>query len=166
MKILPQILLVVLAWGVLFPQAIIFEKATESLKTYFGDSTEITKRSYKYSDKDSVDIFTCSISKITVGYGLLDNVKGKSQPITFLTVIDTSGDVVDVNILIYRESHGGEVQNESFRKQFRGMNAKSKIEIGKDIKSISGATISSRSVANGVKKIMRVFEIIKPSLGK
>lgn len=176
-----RILLIFLAWGVLFPQADIFEKATETLKTYFGDSVEVVSHVFRFSEEeklkiqqvqksktkiDSISLFICTSAGIRLGYGILDNVKGKSQPITYLTVIDTSGDLVDVNILVYRESHGGEVQNESFRRQFRGKNYRSKIEIAKDIKGISGATISSRSVTNGVKKIMSIFEIIKPSLSK
>jgi Na+-translocating ferredoxin:NAD+ oxidoreductase RnfG subunit len=181
MKFLLQILLVFLAWGVLSPQAKIFEKATESLKTYFGDSVEVVSHVFRFSEKeklklqqfqksktniDTINLLICTSAGIRLGYGVVDNVKGKSQPITYLTVIDTSGDVVDVNVLVYRESHGGEVQNESFRRQFRGMNAKSKIEIGRDIKSISGATISSRSVTGGVNNIIRIFEIIRPSLDK
>lgn len=168
-----------LACGNVYPQAKYFNKVTESMKTFFGDSIQISMNSYKITSEekakikesykyniDSLEIFTAYDSDIIVGYGIVDNVKGKSQPITYLTVIDTLGDVIDVNILVYRESHGEEVQNESFRRQFRGMNAQSKIGIGKDIKSISGATISSRSVTSGVNKIIRIFEIIKPSLSK
>ncbi|MDI6802777.1 MAG: FMN-binding protein [Bacteroidota bacterium] len=181
MKFLFQIFLAFLVWEVVYPQANLTDKAAASLKTYFGDSVEVVSRVFRFSEEeklkiqlaqnsktniDSISLFICTSSGQRLGYGILDNVKGKSQPITYLTVIDTLGDVVDVNILVYRESHGGEVQNESFRRQFRGMNAKSKIDIGRDIKSISGATISSRSVTGGVKNVIRIFEIIRPSLNQ
>lgn len=170
-----------LAWGVVYPQANLIDKAAASLKTYFGDSVEVISHVFRFSEEeklkirqvqniktniDSISLLICTSSGRRLGYGILDNVKGKSQPITYLTVIDTLGDIIDVNILAYRESHGGEVQNESFRRQFRGLNAKSKFEIGRTIKSISGATISSRSVTAGVKNIIRIFEIIRPSLNK
>lgn len=153
-----------MAWGIALPQANIYQKAESFLKIYFGDSAEISESYYKYTNTDSIYILTCRNNDNVVGYGIMDNVKGKNQPITYMTIFDTLGDVLDVNILVYRESHGGEVQNESFRRQFRGKNSTSKLEVGKDIKSISGASISSRSITNGVKKIIKIFNSIKPEI--
>ncbi|HTO73190.1 MAG TPA: FMN-binding protein [Gemmatimonadales bacterium] len=87
----------------------------------------------------------------TAGYALVRNVLGKDQPITFLVATDTAGVLRDVDILVYREPYGGEVAYEAWRKQFRGKTASDPLVIGKDIRSISGATISSNSVTLGVR---------------
>jgi Na+-translocating ferredoxin:NAD+ oxidoreductase RnfG subunit len=88
-----------------------------------------------------------------VGYGIVDDVRGKAQPITYITLFKPDGEITDVEVLVYREPYGGEIQYESFRKQFRGKRATSKLHIGSDIQNIAGATISSKAITTGTKKI-------------
>ena len=96
-----------------------------------------------------------------LGYGLIDEVRGKSQPITYITIIAPNGSIAEIEILVYREPYGGEVQYETFRKQFRGKRASSDLRVGRDIQNIAGATISSRAITNGTKKMLIVFEELK-----
>ncbi|MDI6766440.1 MAG: FMN-binding protein [Bacteroidota bacterium] len=179
MKILISILLLMSTWGIIFPQADLFQKTEASLKNILGDSvnietliyicneeekTNINKISRKTVKIDSLNIYLAKHDNHVLGCAIVDEVKGRNQYFTFLVVSDIEGNIIDVDILIYRSSHGHEVQNENFRKQFRGKNISDKIQIGKDIHSISGATISSRSLTNGVNKIVNIFEIIKNRL--
>jgi Na+-translocating ferredoxin:NAD+ oxidoreductase RnfG subunit len=46
------------------------------------------------------------------------------------------------------------VAYDSWRKQFRGKTADAPLQVGKDIRNISGATISSNSVTRGVKQAL------------
>ena len=78
--------------------------------------------------------------------------EGEGQPITFLVAVDPGDHLKDVDILVYREPYGGEVAYDSWRKQFRGKSAQDPMEVGKDIRSISGATISVNSVTVAVRK--------------
>ncbi len=65
-----------------------------------------------------------------------------------------------VKILVYREDQGAEIMSGSFVRQFRGKNSFSKLELGKDIQGISGATISCRSTVEGVKKLTkRIYKL-------
>jgi Na+-translocating ferredoxin:NAD+ oxidoreductase RnfG subunit len=91
----------------------------------------------------------------------LDNVYGKSLPITFLVVIDLSGNIIGTDIIKYREPYGGAVQNENWEKQFSGKNSNSNLKVGEDIDAISGATISVNSVTKGIQKILLLYEKIK-----
>jgi hypothetical protein len=50
------------------------------------------------------------------------------------------------------EPYGDEVRSDRFRAQFQGKTAGDPITAGKDIDIVSGATISSRSMALGVKR--------------
>jgi Na+-translocating ferredoxin:NAD+ oxidoreductase RnfG subunit len=81
-------------------------------------------------------------------------VIGKDQPITFLVAIDSASVLKDVDILVYREPYGGEVAYDSWRRQFRGKTAAAPLIVDRDIKSISGATISSHAVTEGVRRTL------------
>jgi Na+-translocating ferredoxin:NAD+ oxidoreductase RnfG subunit len=92
-----------------------------------------------------------------LGFAVVRNVIGKDQPITFLTAVDPSGACRDVDVLVYREPYGGEVAYEAWRKQFRGKTGASPLEVDRDIRSISGATISVHAVTEGVRRALADF---------
>jgi Na+-translocating ferredoxin:NAD+ oxidoreductase RnfG subunit len=89
-----------------------------------------------------------------LGFAVVRNVIGKDQPITFLVAVDTAGVLKDLDVLVYREPYGGEVAYEAWRKQFRGKTAESPLEVARDIRSISGATISVHAVTEGVRRAL------------
>ena len=53
-----------------------------------------------------------------------------------------------------REPYGGEVAYEPWRRQFRGARATDSLRVGKEIRSISGATISVHAVTLGVRRLL------------
>ena len=93
----------------------------------------------------------------SMGSMLIDNIIGKSFPITFMTVLNTDGTVRDVEIMVYREPQGWEVRYKSFRSQFYGKDASSN---SNEILSISGATLSVRAIKSGVYKAMAAYKIL------
>lgn len=97
---------------------------------------------------------------------MLDNVYGKTAPITFLVVFDTSGIIRSTLVLKYRESHGGQVQNKGWLKQFIGRGQSSKYRVGREVSAISGATISVNAMARGIKKLSLLFPFIRQSFKK
>jgi Na+-translocating ferredoxin:NAD+ oxidoreductase RnfG subunit len=103
---------------------------------------------------DTVSVLRVSKSGALLGFAQVRNVKGKDQPITFLVAIDSDNVIKDVDVLVYREPQGGEVAYEPWRKQFRGKTTAAQLVVGKDIKNISGATISSHSVTLAVRKAL------------
>ena len=93
----------------------------------------------------------------SMGSMLIDNIIGKSFPITFMTVLNTDGTVRDVEIMVYREPQGWEVRYKSFRSQFYGKDTSSN---SNEILSISGATLSVRAIKSGVYKAMAAYKIL------
>ena len=89
-----------------------------------------------------------------LGFAVVRAVKGKDQPITFLVATDPSDRLKDIDILVYREPYGGEVAYEAWRRQFRGKSAADTLEVGRQIRSISGATISVNAVTAGVRRAL------------
>src|SRR6187397_783250 len=84
------------------------------------------------------------------GYAVVDDAMGKCEPITYLVAVDPSIRVTRVEILAYRESHGGDVRQSGWRGQFRGKGPEDPLRIGTDIQNIAGATISCRSITEAV----------------
>ena len=103
---------------------------------------------------DTATVYRVSRAGALLGFAQVRNVKGKELPITYLVATDSADALRDVDILIYREAYGGEVAYDPWRKQFRGKTAAAPLQVGKDIKNISGATISSNSVTRGVRQAL------------
>src|SRR5437867_2606938 len=103
---------------------------------------------------DSVSVLRVSRADSLLGFAAVGNVLGKDQPITFLVAIDPTDRLKDVDILVYREPYGGEVAYEPWRRQFRGKSARDSLRVGKEIRNISGATISVHAVTLGVRRLL------------
>jgi H+/Na+-translocating ferredoxin:NAD+ oxidoreductase subunit G len=98
------------------------------------------------------------------GYAFIDEEKGEHLPITFAVKLSPTGKVMRQEIVVYREARGDEVRDEKFRAQFVGKGANDPIDTGNDINVVSGATISSRAMAVGVKRAVVLFdELVKPT---
>jgi Na+-translocating ferredoxin:NAD+ oxidoreductase RnfG subunit len=92
-----------------------------------------------------------------IGYVVFDRVIGKHLYIDYTVAIDPSGRVRSVDILEYRESYGGEVRSPSWLGQFVGKTSASPLKIGQDIRNLSGATLSSEHLTQGVKRILAAY---------
>ena len=94
----------------------------------------------------------------TGGIFVADHVVGKHLYIDYAVALDTSGRVMRVDILQYRESYGGEVREPGWLAQFVGKTSGSPLKVGSDIRNISGATLSSLHVSEGVKRILATYD--------
>jgi hypothetical protein len=92
----------------------------------------------------------------TLGYVIVDEVIGKFELISYAVGIDVEGAVRQIEILSYRESHGGEVRLPAWRRQFVGKTAASPLRVGDDVANISGATLSCTHITDGVRRIVAV----------
>lgn len=98
------------------------------------------------------------------GYAFLDDERGEHLPITFAVKLSPEGRVERQEIVVYREARGDEVRDERFRHQFVGKSARDAIDTDQDIVAVSGATISSRAMAVGVKRAVVLFdELVRPT---
>jgi len=93
-----------------------------------------------------------------VGFFIVDYVIGKHLVIDYAVALDPNGRVGHVEILEYRESYGGEISNRSWLAQFVGKTSQDPIQLDQDIRNISGATLSSRHVTEGVKRVLALYD--------
>jgi Na+-translocating ferredoxin:NAD+ oxidoreductase RnfG subunit len=98
-----------------------------------------------------------------LGWLVLDNVVGKFELITYAVGITVEGQVKQVEILSYRESHGGEVRLPAWRSQFVGKSTQAPLKVGQDIANLSGATLSCTHVTEGIKRIVGVIDLARQS---
>jgi hypothetical protein len=94
------------------------------------------------------------------GWFIVDQVIGKHEFITYAVALTRDGAVRTVEILEYRETYGGEVRNAAWRQQFVGKRFGAPLQLGRDIKNISGATLSSRHVTDGVRRLVATWEVV------
>lgn len=98
------------------------------------------------------------------GYFVVDYVIGKHLVIDYSVGINPDGTVRQVDILKYRESYGGEVHRRDWLKQFNGKNYEAVLRLNQDIVNISGATLSSRHITEGVKRVLSTIHVLKDQL--
>lgn len=97
--------------------------------------------------------------KAAGGYFFVDAVIGKHDLITYAVALTAAGKVRQVEILEYREAYGGEVRNAAWRGQFVGRGHDDPVRLGRDIRNISGATLSCQHVTDGIRRLLTVYAI-------
>jgi len=94
-----------------------------------------------------------------LGYVFVDEVLGRQDMITYAVGIDASGRMGSLEVLSYRESHGGEIRGTAWRNQFDGREGLQHLRFGTDIKNIAGATLSCEHVTQGVRWIAALWQV-------
>lgn len=98
-----------------------------------------------------------------LGWVIVDNVIGKHEFITYAVALTMDGKVQGIEILSYRETHGGQIRNPEWRLRFVGKTVQDKFKLNQDIPNISGATLSCRNVTDGVKRLLAVQQLLFPA---
>lgn len=93
-----------------------------------------------------------------IGYFILDYVIGKHLAIDYAVALEPDGRIRRVDILQYRESYGGEIANRDWLAQFAGKTSHDPPEFERNIRNISGATLSSRHVTYGIRRVLAIYE--------
>ncbi len=93
------------------------------------------------------------------GWFIVDEVIGKHEFITYAIGLTSNGAVRGLEIMDYRESYGGQVRDPKWRAQFVGKTRANPLVLDRDIKNISGATLSSRHLTDGVRRVLALYEI-------
>ena len=131
---------------------------TDAESRAFQERTGVSSSAY-------ATVVYCALSDTgVIGYIVQDDVRGKDQPITYAVAVGPDLAIRALEILAYREAYGGEVRNGSWRSQFLGKSPGDPLRPGREISAITGATISSRAVTLGVRRILIFLDIIRGRL--
>ena len=126
---------------------------SQNADVLFGESHHASLRLYTVKDNGRI-----------AGYVFEDQVIGKWGPIHYAVSLSPDGKIIEVTVLDYQEIRGKPVAKNRFLKQYKNKTVQNPLKLRKDIDGVTGATISSRSLTDGVRKILYIFEMIKDSL--
>ena len=147
------------------------EAREQFLSEAFGESVPPVSVLWLSSDKreELTRRFDYSIAQLRLRYWklgertawLLDEV-GKERPISFGLVVDQQ-QLQLVDVLAYRESRGGEIQQPAYRRQFIGArltDAPSQTsDLDRRIDGITGATLSVRAMQKVAKVALYLHQL-------
>lgn len=93
------------------------------------------------------------------GWFVVDEVIGKHEFITYAVAISPQGQVLGLEVLSYRETHGGQVRDLAWRRHFMGKTLADPFKLDEDVPNISGATLSCRNLLDGVKRLLVLHKL-------
>ncbi len=140
-------------------QAVLFPGAT-----FQPDNRVLTEEQAKAIARASgVDVRSKQIKAwraSTGGWFIVDEVVGKHEYIPFALALDEKGAVKGIEILEYREAYGDQIRNPEWQKQFVGKNSGTKLQLEKNIRNVSGATLSCKHVTDGVERLLVTYDLV------
>ncbi len=137
----------------------------ESRQIVLSDAQEF-KMVEGISDDIVVEVYEGLASGEVVGYTIKTLPKGYGGAMEVMVGISTDGKVTGINIGNHAETPGlgSKAAEPAFKDQFVEKDAKEPLDVVKgsknkesDIQAISGATITSQAVTNGVNAAMQIF---------
>ena len=141
----------------LFPQADAFREVVLTLTP--AQHERVAGLAGEQPPHRSLRAFKALRGEEVLGYVFVDEVIGKEDFITYAAAIDAAGTLGPLEVLSYRESHGGEIRSEAWRRQFSGRADLGALRVQTDIKNIAGATLSCEHVTQGVRWVMALWQV-------
>ena len=117
-----------------------------------GSANRIGALARRSLDEGGFYVYRARRSGEVLSYAVVVSQIGKVRPITHIVEVTPEGEVDDLAVMIYRESHGMEVADQRFCDQFRGKTLDASLRIETDIVNIAGATLSGHALCRGARK--------------
>lgn len=129
------------------------QKFEKELLGYF-QKQKITKK--EIPNKRSKDkIYSLVTDESHLGFAVLASAKGRIDLFDFMVIYNSKREIEFIKVLVYRSSHGQEITNKNWLKQF--YLKKGQINYGKDIQAISGATLSAKSLTDKITELNTII---------
>lgn len=152
----------------------VFHSRQEAMQLAFPDADQVQSRSIVLTAEQQqhierlaaapleaklVTIHTASKGTTIVGYGCIETRIVRTLPGSFLVALSPTGEVKTVMAVAFHEPEEY-LPTERWLKQFDQKPLSPELQLYKGIQSIAGATLSSQSVANAVRKVLAVYQVI------
>jgi hypothetical protein len=167
------------AWLVLGPASLaaqegVFLTADEASRQLFPDAAAIAPRVLAATPalqqrirellgrppshwEESYRIITITRADAVAAFVVVVEEIGKHRPITFAVGVRSDGKVQDMAVLAYREAYGGEIKDKRFLVQYRDKGLGDVLLPYRDIRNISGATLSVQATGRAAGKAIAVL---------
>lgn len=148
----------------------VFLARNEAVKAALPDADQITTRDVFLTDAQKaaieaasgmpmesalVSVYVGTRQGHLVGYALFDTHVVRTQPETFVIGLDPAGRVTNLFVCAFYEPQDY-LPGDRWLAQFRGRDGARPPRVGSDITGITGATLSSRAVAGGVRRALAI----------
>ncbi len=142
------------------------EEAMTVVRQIFPSAIDIAEISISQGARVSGCPDEAKISEIKgdsglLGYCVESKVVSRSGPFKIRVLLDPQFHVKQATVISYPWDRGGDVRKRAFTSQFEGKGPNDPIRVGKDIDVMTGATISSRVMAEGVRDTIKLIELVK-----
>jgi Na+-translocating ferredoxin:NAD+ oxidoreductase RnfG subunit len=157
----------------------IFYSKNEALELAFGKDAQVEQLSLFPEDpqiarieelsKVKLDsgLFTFYVGKSqdkVLGYAAIETVTVRTKPETLMIVLTADGELRNVTTLAFHEPPEYQPPERWFEQLYKRPLAD--MDFNKGIDGISGATLSTRSTINSVRKVMAVYQVMVKEQGK
>jgi Na+-translocating ferredoxin:NAD+ oxidoreductase RnfG subunit len=95
-----------------------------------------------------------------LGWFIVDQVIGKHELITYALGVNLDGSVKQFQVIEYREAYGYQVRELKWRDQFVGKTLADPLKVGVDIANISGGTLSSQHMTEGIRRLLAFQQVV------
>lgn len=143
------------------------------IKPSFSEGIEITKRQFKLNKKSMKKIEAKAQAKLdsnvirfyrikkehTIeGYAVLMIQKVRTKKTAVLYIIDKQIKIKDIEIVAFNEPLEYKPQK-NWQESFKGKSQESNLFVGKEIPTISGATLSARAITDASRLALAIVEL-------
>ena len=154
-------------------QSKVFMKRDEALKVAFPDADRIDKKDIFLTDKQAEEIESLSKSRLStrlyivyegvkgdkaLGYAIIDTHALRTKTETVMFVINTDGTLRQAEILAFFEPPDY-MPVDNWIALFYGKSIGDSLKQGKDIPNMTGATITSNSLAQAIRQILALARV-------
>jgi len=151
----------------------VFMKRDEALKTAFPDADTIEKKDVFLTEVQTGEIEALAQSKLdsrlyiiyvgkrgdeTLGYAIIDTHTLRTKTETVMFVINPDGSLRQAEILAFFEPPEY-MAGSNWISLYYGKDADDSLKLGKDIPNITGATITSNSLAQAMRRMLSIIMV-------
>jgi len=140
-----------------FPKSTKMEK--HSLILTKKQFSQIQQKAKAKVDTKVYRYYTLMNNGKTIGYAILGFKKVRTKKATVLYGFDMKGTLMFTEIMAFGEPPEF-IPSSIWMSQLQKKGASEKLTVGKDIPTISGATLSARSVTDGARVARAIYEIV------
>jgi len=146
----------------------------EAIHLAYGDNVIITKKNVLLNKTQAKQISKIAKQKLTtkiyrvfkiqknktiVAYAVLTVNKMRTKDAVVLYIVDLKGVITNITTVAFNEPPEFS-PNKNWVLLFKDKTKKDMLRVGKDIPTITGATLSARGYAKGARLALGVFEVI------
>jgi len=130
----------------------VFDLTTFEKEAVFIDQNNLSEMDASF---DPNHFFKILQDEKHLGYFYFGKAPSKADEFDYVVIFDDQLIIKKIKILAYREDYGGEISSKRWLKQFDGFSKTDELKYGSDIKGISGATISAKSMTKAVNDLLK-----------